>query len=84
MRQKLAVNRIERLYNSFVMKNKEKIQKIIGSGPKEEVKNDNGESFKAEIKPSPAELVEKTPLNTMIRFNVVDPLGFDDASLAMY
>ena len=30
VRQKLAVNRIERLYDQFIAKNKEKIAKIIG------------------------------------------------------
>ena len=33
---------------------------------------------------SRAEEVEKTQLNTKIRFNIIDHLGFDNASLAMY
>lgn len=32
VRQKLAVNRIERLYDLFVMRNKEKIKKIVELG----------------------------------------------------
>ena len=46
MRQKLAVNRIERLYDMFVLKNKEKIQKIVKSGLNEENKDENKESYK--------------------------------------
>ena len=33
---------------------------------------------------SRAEEVEKTQLNTKIRFNIIDHLGFDNASLIMY
>ena len=33
---------------------------------------------------SRAEQVEKTQLNTKIRFNIIDHLGFDNASLEMY
>ena len=36
------------------------------------------------VKPSIAEQVVKTQLNTKIRFNIIDHLGFDNASLAMY
>jgi len=40
--------------------------------------------LKARVKPSLAEKIEKTALNTGIRFNIVDNLGFDNASLHMF
>ena len=37
-----------------------------------------------EKKISLAEKIQKTALNTGIRFNIIDNLGFDNASLAMF
>ena len=68
----------------FVMRNKEKIKKIVGLAATEESKNESKEPMMAQIKPSRVEQVEKTQLNTKIRFNIVDQMGFDNASLAMY
>jgi hypothetical protein len=49
----------------------------------EESKNALLERPAIKVVPSLVEKIKKTALNTGIRFNIVDPLGFDNSSIAM-
>jgi len=50
----------------------------------EELKTSKGEQPPIKVVLSLAEKIKKTALNTGIRFNIVDHLGYDNASLAMF
>jgi len=59
----------------------EALEKAKEKGDLEEIGAD-GDSPK--IKLTLAEKIKKTALNTGIRFNIVDNMGFDNASLQMF
>ena len=72
-----------------MVKNKEQIDVMLEEKRKHEEeqasKNDLADrTMRAKVKLSLAEKIEKTALNTGIRFNIVDNLGFDNASLSMF
>lgn len=89
IKQKIAVNKIEALYEMFVKRNKQQIDKMIQAQKQleqeETAKREAlDKTLKAKVKLSLAEKIKKTALNTGIRFNIMDNLGFDNASLSMF
>lgn len=89
IKAKIAINTIEQIYRFFLQKNKEKIDTLVEEERKREEEeaarnHDLEQAQKVKVKLSLAEKIQKTALNTGIRFNIVDNLGFDNASLSMF
>jgi 5'(3')-deoxyribonucleotidase len=87
---KLAVKQITNIYNAFLKSNGAKIDKAIAemkkndSTKEEELKQSEADKQPVKVILSFAEKIKKTAINTGIRFNIVDNLGFDNSSLAMF
>ena len=88
MRTEIAVKQINEIYDAFLAANEQRINALkeeqLLLQREEESKSAAGGRAPIKVVLSLAEKIKKTALNTGIRFNIVDHLGYDNASLAMF
>lgn len=85
IRYKMAVRQVLEIYDAYLKTNESLVDLMIAEQAQKQ-KEEESKSDKRPVKIilSLAEKIKKTALNTGIRFNIVDNLGFDNSSLAMF